>query len=64
MTVPPRLNDRKIEIETEGSTLDRFMELSRRILGASREEVRLKEEEFKKEQKKKREMKKKSDQAG
>ena len=49
---PPKLPD-EFEIQTEDSTLGRFNNLLGRLLGVSREEVRVKEEEFKKERRKK-----------
>ena len=48
---PPK---RELEINYEGSTMDRFMDLSKKLIGVSREEVLRKEKEFKEEQKKKR----------
>jgi hypothetical protein len=48
---PPK---RELEINDEGSTMDRFMDLSKKLIGVSREEVLRKEKEFKEEQKKKR----------
>lgn len=38
----PRRPDKELEIETEGSTLDRFESLTRRLLGVSRTEIRQK----------------------
>jgi hypothetical protein len=45
-TTPPRQPD-EIEIREDGSTMDRFMDLTRRLVGVSREEVRAKEKVFK-----------------
>lgn len=42
---PPKRPE--IEIGDDGSTMSRFMNLTRRLLGVSREEVREKEKEFK-----------------
>ena len=51
-TTPPKQPD-EIEIREDGSTMDRFMNLTRRLLGVSREEVRVKEKLFKAERHKK-----------
>jgi hypothetical protein len=51
-TTSPRQSD-EIEIREDGSTMDRFMNLTRRLLNVSREEIREKEKEFKDEQRKK-----------
>ena len=58
-TTPPRQPD-DIEIREDGSTMDRFMNLTRRLLGVSREEVKAAEKAFKIEQRKKRAKRKKS----
>jgi hypothetical protein len=50
-TTTPRKPD-EIEIREDGSTMDRFMDLTRRVLAISREEVREAEEAFKKERSK------------
>ena len=44
-TTPPRQPD-EIEIREDGSTIDRFMDLTRRLLGVSREDVRAAEKTF------------------
>jgi hypothetical protein len=59
-TTPPRQPD-EIEIREDGSTMDRFMNLTRRLLGVSREEVKVAEKAFKMEQRKKRVAKRKND---
>ncbi len=52
--IPPKgLPD--IEIREDGSTMERFASLTRRLLSASREDVAKAEETFKAEQKTKRE---------
>ena len=58
-TTPPRQPD-DIEIREDGSRMDRFMNLTRRLLGVSREEVKAAEKAFKIEQRKKRAKRKKS----
>lgn len=50
----PRRPDKEFEIEAEGSTLGRFENFTRRLLGVSRTEVREKEDEWKKERRKRR----------
>ena len=47
-TTPPKKPD-EIEIREDGSTMDRFMNLTRRLFSESREEVRAKEKAFKNE---------------
>jgi hypothetical protein len=53
-TTPPKRPNGEIEIREDGSTMDRFMNLTRRLLGVSREEIRQKEEEWKKDRQKRR----------
>ena len=48
---PPRQPD-EIDIREDGSTMDRFMNLTRRLLGVSREDVRAAEKAFKTERRK------------
>jgi hypothetical protein len=57
--IPPKPPD-EFEIQTEGSTLDRFMNLTRRLLGVNRDELRVKENEYKAERQQKRAAKRKS----
>jgi hypothetical protein len=45
---PPRQPD-ETEIREDGSTMERFMDLTRRLLSVSRDEVRAAEDLFKKE---------------
>ena len=45
---------RDLEINEEGSTMDRFLDLTGKLLRVNREEVLQKEKEFKDEQKKRR----------
>lgn len=40
-----------LDIINEGSTMDRFMDLSRRLIAVDREEILRKEKEYKEEQK-------------
>jgi hypothetical protein len=47
--IPPPKRD--LEINEEGSTMDRFLDLTGKLLRVSREEVLQKEKEFKDEQK-------------
>jgi hypothetical protein len=62
MTLPPKPPaPDHFDIQTEESTLGRFNDLLGRVLGANREEVRIKEKEFKNEQRKKRNAKRKAD---
>lgn len=42
----------EIEIREDGSTMDRFFDLTRRLLHVNRSEVRVKEEEWKKDRRK------------
>lgn len=58
-TTPPRQPD-EIEIREDGSTMDRFFDLTRRLLGVSREEVKVAEKIFKIEQRNKRAKRRKS----
>ena len=49
---------RPLDIIEEGSTMDRFMDLSKRLIAVDREEILQKEKEYKEEQRKKRQIKK------
>ena len=49
--IPPPKRD--LEINEDGSTMDRFLDLTGKLLRVNREEVLQKEKEFKEEQKKK-----------
>jgi hypothetical protein len=52
-TKPPKSSaDTEIEIRKDGSTMERFMFVTRRLLEASRAEIREMEKEFKKERRK------------
>ena len=42
-----------LDIIVEGSTMDRFMDLSKRLVAVDREEILRKEKEYKEEQKRK-----------
>ena len=48
---------RELHINEEGSTIDRFLDLTGKLLSVSREEVLQKEKEFKEEQRKKKRLK-------
>ena len=59
---PPKPPD-EIEIQTEEPTLDRFMDLTRRLLGVNRDELRKRENEYKADRQKKRAAKRKATKA-
>ncbi len=60
-TTPTKQPD-EIEIRKDGSTMDRFMNLTRRLLGVSREEVKAAEKVFKANQRKRRTAKRPTEQ--
>ena len=53
-TTPPKQKPDEFEIREDGSTMDRFADLTRRLLGVSREDVRKAEKAFKVERRKRR----------
>lgn len=64
MTLPPKpkLSD-EFEIQTEEATLGRFNDLLGKVLGVSREEVRIKEKEYKEKKRKERNAKRKAEES-
>lgn len=52
---------KELELDTSGSMMDRFSDLTRRLLSVSREEVKAAEKVFKLEQQKKRRAKRNED---
>ena len=53
-TTPPKQKPDEFEIREDGSTMDRFADLTRRLLGVSREDVRVAEDKWKKDRRKRR----------
>lgn len=53
-TTLPKQKPDEFEIREDGSTMDRFADLTRRLLGVSREDVRKAEKAFKVERRKRR----------
>ena len=62
-TTPPKQKPDEIEIREDGSTMERFESLTRRLLGAYREEIQAAEKRYKAERRKQRKAKRKADKA-
>lgn len=58
---PKKPSNAEVEIRQDGSTMERFESLTRRLLGVSKAEVKVQEEEWKKARRKKRATKRKTE---